>query len=186
MIRHCNGLDPNLRDKDRNIGFCGATFDDVNHWTTCPHDEFPINPAVRELIGADTIAITPGDPAEPRDTESQPPADHHQHGDGSWHADVACIGPGPAAQRYLAAVRALASSTEGLAALQPTLTDPVALLAAISLKRAEIEGIVTVLVRRGLITAGDYEDAITASIEGAVRRAEADLIEAYGTRGVPR
>lgn len=50
MIRHCNGTDPNLRTKDGTTGNCGAIFDDVNHWTTCPHDEFPINRAVRALL----------------------------------------------------------------------------------------------------------------------------------------
>lgn len=45
MIRTCNGDDPNLQEKDEEtgkykVGNCGRTFDDVNHWTICPHEEF--------------------------------------------------------------------------------------------------------------------------------------------------
>lgn len=80
MIRNCNGSDPNLKTLDGQVGNCGRTFEDINHWTTCPHDEFPINQAAAALIndrterepgiriaradgGADTQPIVPGDPA---------------------------------------------------------------------------------------------------------------------------
>lgn len=80
MIRTCNGSDPNLKTLDGQVGNCGRTFEDINHWTTCPHDEFPINQAAAALIndrierepgiriaradgGADTQPIVPGDPA---------------------------------------------------------------------------------------------------------------------------
>lgn len=79
MIRTCNGADPNLHTEGGAVGNCGRTFDDVNHWTSCPHDEFPVNPNVLSFLkaggvhaetnptmadlGGDTVQIVPGDPA---------------------------------------------------------------------------------------------------------------------------
>jgi len=39
-MRHCNGEDPNLVDPENNTGNCGRRFDDVDHWTICPHEPF--------------------------------------------------------------------------------------------------------------------------------------------------
>lgn len=116
MIRTCNGSDPNLKTRDGTVGNCGRTFDDLNHWTVCPHDEFPVNPEAWRLmgredaatmLGGDTVPIEPGEPATVRGehgpeveltmqagdlvvntADAGPGPGYHQHNDGSWHRDA--------------------------------------------------------------------------------------------------
>jgi hypothetical protein len=87
MLRHCNGSDPNLKDDAGNVGNCGATFDDVNHWTTCPHGEFPISADVwRMLARQDAAALQlPGEVAEDGSRDSGLPGWNQSAANGRWY-----------------------------------------------------------------------------------------------------
>jgi hypothetical protein len=50
MIRACNGSDPNLKTVDGAVGACGATFDDVTHWTICPHRPIAVHLSEKQLL----------------------------------------------------------------------------------------------------------------------------------------
>ena len=52
MRRHCNGKDPNLRTIGGLIGNCGKVFNDVDHWTICPHLSF--SPTVIPTVSRET------------------------------------------------------------------------------------------------------------------------------------
>lgn len=86
MIRTCNGSDPNLRTPDGAVGNCGRTFDDVNHWTTCPHAEFPVNPEAWRLLGDDV--------ADDGSRATGLPG-WSQAGNGRWYPPSKQLGPDP-------------------------------------------------------------------------------------------
>lgn len=200
MFRTCNGADPNLKTLDGQVGACGRTFDDVNHWTTCPHDEFAINPDVRRLLdeyepfglvapvdlGGDTQPIVPGDPAATDPAGAMATCDKPGHD----HSGSSCQGPTDpagtdrqrivaAVQRYLVAVHAVQSGVAFMMQLNSRIADPKHLRVGIDTGKFEQGALVKLLIDRGVFTEAEYSEAVADAAEAEVRRTEEELSKRY-------
>jgi hypothetical protein len=156
MLRHCNGSDPNLKDDAGNVGNCGATFDDVNHWTTCPHDEFPISRDVWQMLARQDAAMLQGDDAEGRKEAAR--------------------------ARYLAAAHAVQSGIAFLMQRNARLGDPKHLRVGIDTMKVEQGALATLLIARGVFTEVEYFEAMADAMEREKAGNEVQLTEMYGRR----
>ncbi len=173
MMRHCNGQDPNIRTRDGVTGNCGRRFDDVNHWTTCPHDEFPINPMTVELAAASVDGTHDG---------------MHQHDDGTWHPDGggdqddtdAFIAAETA--RYMRAAHAVQTGVATEMRWSPGMCEPKQLRVGVNTSKVEQAALVTLLIDLGLFTAAQYTTAMADAMEAEKDRAEQRISEQLGTK----